>query len=481
MFAESRWVGEGADTDIAAGYDRQMVLPRLRISRIYWRDFAITVLPFVLVVVAAFWIALRYVRPAPPRTIVMTSGAPGSSFQNSAEKYQAILARQGVTLKILPSQGSLENLKRLSDPKVDVDIGCVQGGLSTLGDPSKVMSLGSVFYVPVFLFYKAAKPIRLMSELDGKRIAIGREGSGARVLAETLLKANGIDAKGKSSLVDLEGKAAQDALLNGDVDAIFFMGDSATRESMRDLLHSTAVRLYDFDQGDGYVRRFRYLTKLDLPPGAIDLGKNLPAETLTLVAPTVELLARPDLHPALSDMLIEAAREVHGRATLLQKAGEFPAPLEHEYKLSDDAVRYYKSGKTFAYKHLPFWLASLVDRALVLIVPIAVLLIPGLKVVPLVYRWCINARIYKRYGELMALERIAFTKTTAEQRTELLERLAEIERRVITVKLPGSIADQVYVLRQHIQFVRNQIVQSGLAAQQQVPNPTPFISPAKRA
>jgi hypothetical protein len=145
----------------------------------------------------------------------------------------------------------------------------------------------------------------------------------------------------------------------------------------------------------------------------------------------------------------------------MQKAGEFPAPLEHEYRLSDDAVRYYKSGKTFAYKHLPFWIASLVDRALVLLVPIAVLLIPGFRVVPLLYRWRINARIYRRYGELMALERVAFGQTTAPQRADLLKRLDEIERRVITVKLPSSVAEQVYVLRQHLQFVRSRIVQSG--------------------
>src|SRR5207237_6764479 len=136
-------------------------------------------------------------------------------------------------------------------------VGFVQGGIASLGDANDLMSLGSVFYVPVLVFYRAPQPIRLLSELDGKRIAIGREGSGARVLAETLLKANGIEAKGKSTLVDLEGKGAQEALLNGDVDAIFLMGDSATRESMRDLLHSTAVRLYDFDQGDGCVRRLR--------------------------------------------------------------------------------------------------------------------------------------------------------------------------------------------------------------------------------
>jgi len=436
-----------------------MAIPRLNFSRIYWRDLALTFGTFVLLIVVAFWIALHYVRPAPPRTIVMTGGAEGSSFQISAQRYRDILARQGVTVKVLPSQGSLENLKRLSDPNFQVDIGFVQGGLSALGDPSKLVSLGSVFYVPVWVFYRTPQPLRLLSDLDGKRIAIGREGSGTRVLAETLLKANGIEAGGRSKLLDLEGKSAQDALLRGEADAIFLMGDSATRETMREMLHSSDVRIFDCEQGDGYVRRFRYLTKIDLPPGSIDLGKNTPAETLTLVAPTVELIARSNLHPALSDILIEAAREVHGRATLVQRAGEFPAPLEHEYRVSDDAIRYYKSGKSFAYKHLPFWVASLVDRALVLLLPIAVLLIPGLRIVPMLYRWRISSRIYRRYGELMALERVSFGQMTAEQRADLLKRLDEIEKRVINVKLPGSFADQVYVLRQHIQFVRSRILE----------------------
>src|SRR4051812_34948384 len=171
----------------------RILTPRLKISKVSWRDLLLTIAPLVLLVVAALWIAFRYLRPAPPDTIVMTSGAEGSSFQVSAERYRAILARQGVTLKILPSQGSLENLKRLSDPKVKVDIGFVQGGLSTFGDPGKLVSLGSVFYVPVFVFYSSPQRMRLLSELEGKRIAIGREGSGARVLAETLLKANGIE------------------------------------------------------------------------------------------------------------------------------------------------------------------------------------------------------------------------------------------------------------------------------------------------
>ena len=436
---------------------RNSLIPRFKISRISWRDAALTYGPFLLLTIVVLWIALHFVRPAPPTTIVMTSGADGSMFELYAGRYAKILARQGVTLKILPSQGSLENLKRLSDPGVKLDVGFVQGGIASLGDANNLVSLGSVFYVPVLVFYRAPQPIKFLSELDGKRIAIGREGSGARVLAETLLKANGIEAGGKSKLLDLEGQAAQDALVKGEVDAAFVMGDSATPATMRALLHTSGIRLFNFVQGDAYIARFRYLSELELPPGSLDLGKNTPSQTLTMLAPTVELIARPSLHPALSDMLIQAAQEVHDRATLLQKAGEFPAPLEHEYRVSDDAMRYYKSGKSFAYKHLPFWLASLVDRLVIVLVPLAVVLIPGAKVVPWLYKWRINARIYRRYAELMALERMAFGETTATQRADLLKRLDEIERRIVTDKLPASAAEQLYVLRQHIQFVRSRI------------------------
>jgi hypothetical protein len=437
---------------------RKPFIPRFKISHVSWRDAALTYGPFVLLLVTVVWITLHFVQPAPPRTIVMTSGADGSMFSVHAGRYAKILARQGVTLKILPSHGSLDNLKRLSDPDFRVDVGFVQGGIASFGDVGNLISLGSVFYVPVLVFYRTPQPIKLLSELDGKRIAIGREGSGARALAETLLRANAIEAGGKSKLLALEGKAAQDALVSGKTDAAFVMGDSATTATIRELLHTPGVRLFDFVQGDGYVGRFRYLTKLQLPPGSLDLGKNTPPQALTLVAPTVELIARPGLHPALSDMLIQAAQEVHGRATLLQKAGEFPAPLEHEYRVSDDAIRYYKSGKSFAYRHLPFWLASLVDRIVLLIVPLAVVLIPGLKLVPWLYQWRINARIYQRYGELMALERVAFSETTAEERAALLKRLDEIEHRIVTGKLPASAAGQLYVLRQHIHFVRNRIL-----------------------
>jgi hypothetical protein len=429
----------------------------LSIPRISWRDLVVTLVPILLLTIFAIWLAFRFVRPAPPDTIFITSGPDGSQFRNAAERYRKILARNDVKLEILPSPGGLENLKRLGDPNFQVDVGFVQGGIGAGLDTDELVSLGSVFYQPVMVFYRSAEPLNRLSALKGKRLAIGPEGSGARALALTLLRANGIEPGGPTRLLDLSGDAAVQALLGGKIDAAMLMGDTAATGGFRKLLGAPGVRLLDFAQADGYVRRFRYLSKLELPPGSLDLGRNVPEKTLTLIAPTVELVARPELHPALSDLLIEAAREVHGRGGLLQRPGEFPAPLEHEYRISDDAARFYKSGKGFLYRYLPFWMASLVDRTMVALVPIIVLLIPALRLAPWLYTLRVRARIYRRYGELMAVERAMLSQAAPEEEEKLLKRIDEIEKSVISVRMPSSFADEVYVLRAHINFVRNRL------------------------
>jgi TRAP-type uncharacterized transport system substrate-binding protein len=427
----------------------------LRITRISWRDLFASSIPVAVVSITAILVALHFVQPAPPSTVRIASGPDGSIFQTIAERYKPILARNGIKLDIVKSEGSLDNLKRLTDPKSHVDIAFVQGGIASGTDIGDLVSLGSVFYQPLALVYRSPEPIKYISELRGKRIAIGPEGSGTRFLATALLKANDIEEKGPTRLVSLSGQPAAEALLKGRIDAAFLMGDSAGGRTMGQVLRAPGIRLYDFPQADAYLRRFRYLSKIDLPPGSFDLATNLPDKSLTMLAPTVELIARADLHPALSDLMIEAAQEVNGRANILQAAGEFPAPLQHEFPIGAEAARYYKSGKTFTYRYLPFWVASLADRIAVILVPIVIVLIPGLRLLPTLYGWRIKRRIYRRYGELMALERAALAPVISpEDRTALLTRLDEIERAVITSKLPGAFADLAYVLRQHINFVR---------------------------
>jgi TRAP-type uncharacterized transport system substrate-binding protein len=437
----------------------------LKIRAVSWRDVAETLGPILLLGAIAILVTLHYVRPAPPHTLTMSSGPKGSNFQRIAELYQKSLARSGIKLKIIESEGSLDNLNRLSDAKSGVDITLVQSGISGTRDSSDLVSLGSVFYQPLTIFYRSPKELLRLSELRSQRIAIGPDGSGTRFLALALLKANEIEPDGPTSLLSLEGDAAKTALLRKEVDAIFLSGDSAAPATVREMLHTEGIRLFDFPQADAYVRRFPYLNKLVLPSGAFDLGEDLPPAPINMLAPTVELLSHSNLHPALCDLLIETAFEVHGHASLLQSAGQFPTPSTNFYPLSDEAARYYKTGnKSFAYRYLPFWLASLLNRTLLVLVPIVVVVIPGLRFLPQLYNWRVNGRIHRRYGELMALERETLGKPSELRRAELLDRLDEIEDSVITSKVPGSHADQLYILRQHIGFVRAKLSRAAATA-----------------
>ncbi|MGA7540022.1 MAG: TAXI family TRAP transporter solute-binding subunit [Steroidobacteraceae bacterium] len=443
----------------------------LKITTISWSDLAHTLGPILLASAAAIGLALYFVRPAPPRTLTMSGGPKGSSFEIYAERYRAFLARSGIDLKIVPSAGSLQNLQRLAAPHSRFDVALVQSDITETARPGAggdLVSLGSMFYQPLTVWYRSRRPISRLSQLQGKRIAIGKEGSGTRLLALALLGANGIGLHGATQLLDLEGEVARQALLDGQADAIFLTGDSAPPATIRAMLHTRAVRMFRFAQADAYTRRFPYLHELQIPEGAFDLGANLPAKPIVMLAPAVELIAHSDLHPALCDLLIEAAQEVHGHASLLQTAHEFPNTSTYAFPLDTEAARYYRSGEgSIAYRYLPFWLASLVTRIAVVLVPIVVILIPGLRYLPNLYRWRVDSRIHRRYGELMALERESLGELTPERRAALIERLEEIERSVILRKIPGSHAEQLYQLREHIGFVRSNLSRSAAHPQQE--------------
>ena len=398
-----------------------------------------------------------FVRSAPPRTLTISSGRTGSTFQRHAEAYQKILAKHGVTLRIKPSEGSTENLERLRAADSGVDIGFVLGGLTEDANLSSLASLGSVSYQPLWIFYRSPAPINRLSALEGKRIAIGDARSGTHGLAIALLKANGITGA-PTTFLDLDAEEAAKGLEDGSVDALFFMGESGPTQTLRTLIRSPEVQVFNFTQADAYVRRYSYLNRIELPEGSMDLGKNLPAHDLVLIGPTVELVAREGLNSALSDLLLGVAQEVHGKSGLFHKRGEFPAPLEHEFKISDDALRYYKSGKSFLYRAIDsFWLASLLNRMMVAFLPVVLLLVPAIRFFPSVYKWGIQLRFYRCYRRLLRLEQDAASLLTNEQRQNLLERLDEIEEIVNHLKVPASFGDRFYGLQGHILFVRERL------------------------
>ena len=428
------------------------------------RMAATTAFVFILVLVG---LAMRFfISSAPPSRLILTSGPEGSSFSTNAAQYQALLASNGVKLEILTSEGSEQNLQRLSSGKSGDMVGFVQGGITNFvengvtntPDRENIVSLGSLFYVPVFVFYRGEPEVTILSSFKGKRISVGLSGSGTHALALSLLQLNGINLTNHSAeILEIDAERAVAGLTNGTVDAAFLMGDSASRTILRSLLASTNIHVMDFSQADAYTRTIPYLNKLVLPMGAFDFGKNLPPHDLHLIGPTVELLARKSLHPALSDLLIDAAQQIHGSPALLRKPKEFPNPTEHEFPISGDAARFYKSGKSFLYQKLPFWEASLLNRILVVFLPLIVVLIPGLRAIPAFFKWRLRLQLYRRYRMLLALEREMAKTGSRMSHAEINQRIDEIEASVNQMKLPASFADQFYGLRGHIALVRSEL------------------------
>ncbi len=413
----------------------------------------------VLICVALF----LFVNSAAPTKLTITAGEEGSIFHNNALKYKALLAKEGVTLTILPSNGSIDNLNKLANKRVNVDIGFVQSGVAENIKINKLMSLGSIAYQPLIIFYHGESK-HFIADFAGERLNIGEPGSGTRSLALNILKENGIVPGGATQLIEKPSLNPVEDLLQNKIDAIFVMGDSISTELIKTLVKTPGINIFNFDQADGYTRRIKYLHKLVLPEGAIDLGKNIPVNDLNLIAPSVELIARDSLHPALSDLLLDVANQVHGAAGLFTKSGEFPNLTTQEYTISSDATRYYKSGKSFLYRDFPFWVASFINRILVVLIPLLLILIPAIKLAPSIYRWKIQLSIYPFYKALLELENDAFKTTiTANKRQEIMNSLDQLEARLSKVKIPAAFADMFYGLRGHINFVRTRLMAEQIA------------------
>lgn len=429
--------------------------PVQRLVAISWRDMLLVLLPVLILTVALGWLAIKLIRPAPPDTVVILSGAEDSSFHNTAKRYAKIISTHGIEVKVVVTDGSAENLQRLLDRKQAADVALVQTGLAEAEASPGLTSLGTMYVQPFLVFYRDPKTLDRLTQLEGRRIAIGPDGSGTRLLSLKMLEENDMSAT-NTRLLDLDGDDAIAALLAKKADAIFLTGEQVRGRKIRELMRAPGIKLMSLRQADGYLRHLRFLSRLEAPEGSFDLSLNLPPKDTALVGTPVELIAREGLHPAISDLLIAAAREVHGKPGMYRKAGEFPAPTEHEIPISEEARRYYTSGSPFLYKRLPFWLASLVDRILIVVVPLLIVVVPLSRLIAPLYRWRVRSRIYRWYGSLMKIEREMREELTEIQLANIGEQLAEIEASVNSLQPPLAFADQLYVLREHIALVRAQ-------------------------
>lgn len=418
------------------------------------KGFAFIVVPVAVVVIVILVLLIQHFEPAPPNHLTIATGDQ-VEFQELAKDYQEILKDDGVTLEIRSSNGPFDNLYLLENDSAKVDAAFVQDGLGSPKKQPDVVSLGSLYYEPIWIFYRSKKEFTHLSQLEGKKIAIGRAGHSTEVMAKRLLKMSGVDLQA-TKFVNEDAMASAEDLKKGKIDAAFFImlpDDPLVKQ----LALNENLRLMDLAQAEAISRKNASFHHLVLPRGAIDLDGDAPDRDINIVASTATLLVRDDLHPALAFLLLRAAREIHSSPGILEKRDEFPMNKDDAFPLSDDALQFYKSGGPFWQRYLPYWLAAWVDRFLLFVIPFVAFVLPLLRLIPRLYNWRLRTRIYQRYGELKFLETQLDSQMTLEDRRKLLAQLDSIEERVNKMRMPRNFSEYIYSLRGHIQFVRDRL------------------------
>jgi TRAP-type uncharacterized transport system substrate-binding protein len=418
-----------------------------------------TAAPFVLIAVLLLALAYWLLDPAPPRRVTLATGVPQGAYSEFGLRYAERLKKHGITVTLRDTQGAAENLALLRDPASGVDLAFVQGGAGESSDNDSLRSLGGMFHEPVWLFYRADSAERLLkkpvlsrlAELTGWRVNIGAPGSGVPVLARRLFEANRIDERG----ITLTGQPITPAvveLLEGRLDAVV-LASAPESLMVQMLLQTPGIELFDFAQAEAYTRRFGFLTAVTLPRGVVDLAGDRPAADVHMVAPTASLVVRESLHPALAQLFVQAARDVHGESGWFQRKGDFPNARDGERTLAPEAERFYRDGVPWLQRYLPFWMANLVDRMWIAFLSIVAVLLPLSRVLPPLIEMRIRSRVFRWYGQLREIE----ASIAARPPRELLDGLDAIEARVNAVQVPLSYTDELYALKSHIQMVRRRL------------------------
>jgi TRAP-type uncharacterized transport system substrate-binding protein len=437
----------------------------LKFTTFSLRDFIVASGPTILVIALICLLAYWLVDPSPPARVTMSTGQENSAYEEFGKKYAQALAKYHIKLTLKPSLGSQENLQRLRDSDSDTDIAFVQSGSTDQEEAERrgLVSLGSLFTEPVWLFLrddeKTDKKITQMTQLKRLKINAGPEGTGVPKLFRTLLSVNGIEPA-DITLGALENTPATVELLEGRIDGLVF-SSAPDAPLIQMLLQTPGIRLFNFAQAEAYTRRFPFLSHVVLPRGIVDLGRDLPPEDYHLIAPTATLVAREDMHPALVDLFVQAAADIHGGAGWFRKKGEFPSASYTEIPVSQTAQKLYKDGPPLMQRYLPFWLANFFERMWVVVVALGALILPLSRIIPPLYVWKVRSRVYRWYGQLRSVEQ-AIEDVPEDQQArvypEQLKRLNDLEVRVNQISIPLSFAEELYGLRSHINFVRKRVM-----------------------
>ncbi len=408
----------------------------------------------LFVILLGFAITYQFIEPAPPTKLTIAAGSKGGAYLKYAHEYQKRLTQDGITLKILETAGSQENLSLLAAGKADIAL--VQSGVAKATDYPDVVGIGSLYYEPLWVFTRPNFTLTRLSQLHNHKVVFGPEGSGTRQVVLQLFQDNGIDP-GLLQEVPMSDEQASNALQKNQLDVLFTITAIAA-PGIQQLLRNKSISLVNFSRADAYTRRHNFLSKITLSQGVIDLEKNIPPRDITLISPVATLVATKNLHPALAGLLTQVIDQVHNHWSILnQRQHQFPSAEHLDFPVSNDARRFYRRGVPLLQRYLPFWAAIQLDRLKLLLLPFLALLLPLFKILPMTYRWRMRARVYRWYDTLQMLDFEVRQSLSKEGVKDFIDRLNKIEDDVRRINIPLAYASELYSLRVHIDLLRRQI------------------------
>ncbi len=419
---------------------------------IYWPPALLGVMVAMVCIAGAVWLALEHFNPPPPSTITIATGFRGGAYEYFAQQYQKIIARDHVTLNIRITNGTSDNIKLLEDPKSGVQVAFVQGGSSNSKQAPGLLSLGRVDYQVFWIFYRGTEILDRLTQLKGKRVAVGAEA----VVALQILGAAGVNSE-SATLLPLAGPAAIKALIDGELDAIILALAPSTSSILLPLFQDPDIRLMNISQSEALTRVFPYLVRLLLPQGVVDLERNIPPADVNLIGTTNAVVVRDDLHPEIIDLLAKALVEVHGGVGIFQHAGEFPTQTDPEFPVADGARELYKNGPSYLSEYLSFSAISLIKKIIAVLLSCAVILVPFSNFVPKLTRWMVRDRMLHLYRQIRNVETDMLADLTASQLDALQSELEKIDQSANDLGVPIRHSDLFFELKNHIHVVRQRL------------------------
>ena len=426
------------------------------IKKQIYNPLALTAAFFVLLTIlfGVLWVLV----PPPPKSIEMATGFPTGLYYHFGERLKSEIAKEGVDLNVRSTGGTLDNLALLNDPNSGVDFAMVQGGVANVAEYPNLVSIAGMFYEPIWVWYREGAfkndggQLKILSQLKGKRVSIGNDGSGTLALTQSLLRTSGITDK-EIGAQKLKPDEAILRLNNGELDAVFIVA-AAEAPVLKKFYSIPGIRLMDFDQADAYTRNLTYLSKVTVPRGLLSIEHAQPRQDIQVMAATATLVAHDNVSPAMVSLLLSASYDILKSYSRLQKVGEFPSGSGLDFPLHADAEIYLKDGPSFLHRHLPFWTAVWAGRFVKIVIPLLVILIPLFTYIPTTKNFLLRLKLAQVYEELKVIEKNAQNPALKEKN---FKDLVDIERRVGNIKVSMLDAKELYDLKGHVGEVRHRL------------------------